>query len=330
MNENENLVQYLTRMTGEPMRLRPVAGDRLKGLPVYLAREYRLDEWCWLGKTVVLAGVPAPPDADREGVAVLTARLRVLEEHFHLPVVLVVPALRSYQRDRFVQHGIPFIVPGTQLFIPPFANLCEHYARQVRSPKISAAAQATVLYQLLKKPGPGLPLNAWARMLGYSPMMLTKVRDELVAAGLCVPAATTRARGLHFLHEGGKLWEKAQPALRSPVAKQRWIHLHALPPEGMLKAGVTALSELTLVEGDLLPTYACRNVTAATLASGTFFEQREHREEANARLECWRYDPCLFAEGDHVDRLSLYLSLAGSDDERIRLACAELQEGMKW
>lgn len=330
MNKSAILTEYLQRMAGTTPQITPVAADRVKGLPIYLARSLGFSEWTWLEKKLILATSPVTPDDELDDTAGLKTRHRLLEGHFHVPVVLVLPALKAYRRDRLVQLRVPFIVPGTQLFIPPFADLCERYARQARAEKLSAAAQATVLYQLLKKPAVPMRLNAWAKTLGYSPMTLTKVRDELVAAELCVPAATTRARGLHFLLDGRELWEKARPSLRSPVARRIWVRHHVLPPTGMVKAGMTALAELTMIEGDPLPTYACRSTAVEGLLNGTLFDRCENQEEANARLECWRYDPSLLVKDLIVDRLSLYLSLADSDDERIRLACAELLEGVTW
>lgn len=331
MHEHAELHRYLQRLTGLPVRLKPLQPQRLKGLSALLAHAYHFNEWTWLEKTLVLASsTPTLDDDPHIDAAGLKAQQRTLQEHLHMPVVLVLPKLKAYRRDRLIQLGIPFIVPGTQLFIPPFADLSERYARQTRVEKLSAAAQATVLYQLLHKPAAPLQLNIWAKALGYSPMTLTKVRDELVATELCAPAATTRARGLHFLHDGRELWEKARPSLRSPVARRLWVHLEGLPPAGMPKAGMTALAELTMIEGDPLPTYACRNAALPGLQAGSFFELREHREEANAQLECWRYNPSLFAKDLAVDRFSLYLSLADSDDERVRLACAELLENWTW
>lgn len=323
---------YLERMTGEPVHLRPLPAERLKGLSALLARGHSFFEWSWLEQTLVLAVLPAADDDEQVETAGLGKRQQNLAAHFRVPVILVLPALQAYRRDRLVQLGVPFIVPGTQLFLPPLASLCERYARVVHNARLSAAAQATVLYQLLHKPAAPMQLNVWAEKLGYSPMTLTKVRDELVAAGLCVPPATARARGLHFLHQGRELWDQARPGLRSPVGRRIWMHFHGLPPEGMARAGMTALAELTMIEGDMLPTYACRSTAVDGLLRGSFFERREHREEANALLECWRYDPCLFAPGGSgiVDRFSLYLSLADSDDERVRLACAELLEGWTW
>ena len=132
MNERPQLLTYLARLTGDSAPLKPVTVDRLKGLPVYLARSYRFDEWSWRGLTLVLASSTTGPDDGQEDTAGLKAHQRTLAEHFHLPVALVLPALKAYRRDRLVQLGIPFIVPGTQLFIPPFADLCERYARQAR------------------------------------------------------------------------------------------------------------------------------------------------------------------------------------------------------
>jgi hypothetical protein len=44
----------------------------------------------------------------------------------------------------------------------------------------------------------------------------------------------------------------------------------------------------------------------------------EGREEAEARLEIWKYDPWLLAENGRADRCSLYLSLRNSADERVQ------------
>jgi len=42
------------------------------------------------------------------------------------------------------------------------------------------------------------------------------------------------------------------------------------------------------------------------------------REDADARMESWKYDPWLIAESDIPDRCSLYLSLRRSADEGVQ------------
>lgn len=48
------------------------------------------------------------------------------------------------------------------------------------------------------------------------------------------------------------------------------------------------------------------------------------------RVEEWRYAPASFASDGRVDRLSLYLSLRDTKDERIQKALEEMMEEMPW
>ena len=45
---------------------------------------------------------------------------------------------------------------------------------------------------------------------------------------------------------------------------------------------------------------------------------QQHQDEAEARMEAWKYDPWIIAKGDTVDPCSLYLTLRHSADERVR------------
>jgi len=47
-------------------------------------------------------------------------------------------------------------------------------------------------------------------------------------------------------------------------------------------------------------------------------------------VEVWSYDPLILAGDDFVDRLSLYLSLRETSDERIEAALNELLETLPW
>ena len=104
------------------------------------------------------------------------------------PVVFVLSALPSNSRNRMVQKGIPFIVPGNQAFLPSaLVDLREHFpAPSVKGRNsLSPTAQLTVLYHLEREPLRGLPLNLIAEKLHCSAMMMSKVKDELEEAGIC-------------------------------------------------------------------------------------------------------------------------------------------------
>lgn len=327
MKINQQLAQYLEQILGKPVALRQLPADRLSGLPVFLTSDYHFQEWRWLDQMLILAQA----DSDKEGpsAADLKSVHHLLADQFKCPVVFVYPAMDAYRRNRFVQLGLPFIVPGLQLFIPPFASLCEQFRRTVKAVKLSAAAQVAVLFQLYRPQADGSLLNQWAEWLGYSAMTLTKVRDELVAHNLCRREEGAKPRGLRFLHQKRALWDAALPCLRSPVGRTHWVKFQK-PPPALRLAGLTALSKHSLLEDDPLPTYACHVNAWKKLITLPAVTEVGHVEEASARVECWRYDPGLLAGEGMVDPLSLFLSLADFSDERVRLASKSLLEDMQW
>lgn len=327
MNTKGQLAKYLEQILGNPVDLRPLPANRLFGLPVFLTSDYRFWEWGWLDQRMVLADVGS--EKEPPSVTELKSAHQLLSKQFKCPVVFVYPVMDAYRRNRFVQLGLPFIVPGHQLFIPPFVSLCEQFQRTTKPMKLSTAAQVTVLFQLYRQPADGSLLNRWAQLLGYSAMTMTKVRDELMAHGLCKREEGAKPRGLRFQLQKRELWEAARPFLLTPVKQTHWVRAQLRPGEFPF-AGLTALSKLSLLEDDSLPTYACYLKDWKRLAVIQSGLEICHAEEASARIECWRYDPRRLAEKNTVDRLSLFLSLADSPDERVRLACNEIVEGMPW
>ena len=326
MNTDDPLKGYLEKVTGRPAALRRLEPGLLKGLPGFLATPHRFQEWNWLDQKLVLVrglsaeAAPSPAELQLQG--------KILADHFRCPVVYVLPALDAYRRNRLVHLGISFIVPGLQFFVPPFASFSERFRSTAPSDQLPAAAQVAVLYQLLRRPPEGSLLNQWAAWLGYSAMTMTKVRNELGQRGLCEVAAGAKPRGLHFIHQGRALWVAARPALRSPVHSTCWARL-AQPAPTLQRAGLTALSSLSMLEDDVLPTFACRDAEWKRIVQARR-AHAVHQDEATARIECWRYDPALLGEKGLVDRLSLHLSLSASPDERVRLAADELLEKLPW
>ncbi|MFH0908210.1 MAG: hypothetical protein V1929_05565 [bacterium] len=327
MNLARELSAYLEKVSGPAQTLRMVSTDRLRGLPAFLASAYRFHNWGCMGQEVILAESEAhasdisAPDAHRHA--------KQLSAHFGCPVVFVYEALEAYQRNRLVQLGVPFIVPGLQLYIPPFASLTEQFQRVGKPAKLSASAQVTVLYQILRRPPDRTLLKQWAVWLGYSAMMMTKVRDELVAAELCEREPGAKPRGLRFLHQGRALLDAARPVLRSPVRRVSWARFD-VPPDSLPFAGLTALAKRSLIEDDAVPTYACREADWKRMLEDRKVRTADHADEAQARIEHWRYNPGLLAKEGLVDHLSLYLSLDGVADERMRLAANSLLEQVSW
>ncbi len=117
---------------------------------------------------------------------------------------------------------------------------------------LTPAAQCVLLYHLQRQPLANLPLREIAERIGYSPVMLTKVKAELLAAELCEPKRIGRSVALHCTTEGRQLWDAARPLLSSPVAKTVWIQGEK-PGHPALQAGLTALSRRTMIADGRTP-----------------------------------------------------------------------------
>ncbi len=272
---------------------------------------------------------PATPAAYR-------AHLASFEALAGGPVALVLSGVTSTTRARLVEARVPFIVPGNQLFLPMlFVDLRERMTRPVvpRETPLGGVAQLVLLAHLQRPRLDTVSLADVARVLGYSAMMLTKAKDELVASGLCTVRAHGRSLRLAFTAEGRALWEAALPRLASPVVRTQLIRFSAPDqgptlPHGLVRAGLSALSDLTDLADDARVTYATRKGVPG--AGGPSLRWVELEDDADARVELWRYAPERLASDGRVDALSLYLSLRETTDERVLGALDDLLERVAW
>jgi len=145
----------------------------------------------------------------------------------------------------------------------------------------------------------------------------------LIAIGEYPSRSASRPRG-----EQLDLTDVERPLIDIAVRKRtEWVRW-GQPRARAVVAGTTALSEASMVTDEDTPTYALRDRdVAAALSKGEMFVL-EGREEAEARLEAWKYDPWLLAENGRADRCSLYLSLRNSADERVQKEIQFLIEGL--
>ncbi len=321
------LVNYLAELMGEAPAL---AEEKAAGLPLFLRERFQLCSGLFWGRRVVLAveGDAREPGAPGEYERLAAA----LRSHLGETVMLVLGRLPSYARNRMVRLGIPFVVPGSQFFLPTvMVDLRERFSpgKPAKGKRLTPTAQCVVLYHLQRASLDNLPLKQIAERIGYSPIMLTKVKDELEAAELALPSRQGRSVTLHFPRRGRDLWEQAQPYLASPVKKTHWLR-GDIRPQPAPAAGLTALSQLTAISDDPLPTFALSaEAFQASLEKG-IFHGCNGPEEATLRMESWSYDPLLLASGRRVDALSLHLSLRESLDERIQQQLAELIQHVAW
>jgi hypothetical protein len=182
---------------------------------------------------------------------------------------------------------------------------------------------------LLRGPLTDMSLKDIALKVQYSPMMMTKVKDELEAAEVCKIVRNGRSMVLDFEAAGRTLWEQVNSQLSSPVKKTRWVQWIKRDQQALL-AGMSALSLRTMIADDRLPTYALPLAVFQDFLERGVFTGCRDTEKATARIEVWSYRPQLLGDDRMVDPLSLYLSLRDTADERVQQQLEQLIAEVKW
>ena len=160
-------------------------------------------------------------------------------------------------------------------------------------------------------------------------MTMTRVFDELEAAGVGEHSAQGKERHLHFVEMGKALWEKVLPYLSTPVKRRLHIVAPRQPVPGNL-AGESALAGYTMLGAPQNQVCACSADEWQALTKGEGIIELPQPEPGALEIELWKYAPTAFTDAGKVDRLSLYLSLKDNQDERVQSALDALLGGMPW
>jgi hypothetical protein len=327
----ELLPEHLTAYLRQTLHMEPeLSSVHLQGLPVYLAHLYRFWQARLFGREFVLAEATADVGGGAKRLAADLERLKDFAGEAHLAVVL--PRLSSVQRRRLIAAGVPFLIPGQQMYLPTvLVDLREHFPRAVAPPPahLTATAQFVILRQILWRDVEGRHLAGLAEEFGYSAMTLTNVRRDLIAAGVCEDRAEGRAKPLRFRKAGRDLWESVRTMLRSPVVRE--VPAVAVNPSlPLLDAGLTALARRSMLAAPPVPTTALAQGRLRSALDKDDLVKVGHPDYAEVFVQAWAYNPGRLAEEDLVDPLSLWLSLMEDPDERVQLALDELLEGQEW
>jgi DNA-binding MarR family transcriptional regulator len=245
------------------------------------------------------------------------------------PAAVVFRTMPAYQRQRLVQAGIAFIVPGTQIYLPSMGIDLRDRTRKAPAERdrLRPSAQALLLWLLYAGLGATRTSTDAAEQLGFTRMTASRAIGELEAAGAIEARTVNRTRTFSLTHAPEEVWRAMADRLVSPVARRA---VAPADPTLGAAAGLSALAHYTnLAEPDA----PVRALTAAQAAApeARALQVAEGCEADDMQVEIWTYDPMLLAEqnaggGAFVDRLSLYLSLREDPDERIQQALAQMLE----
>lgn len=318
------LEQYLADALGIKIAPGPWRGSNQ--LPHFLRESYTFFQVKLLELSCILAIDDNPAETPP---AALRKHVDLVQSTQDIPVIYVRSRITAYNRKRLIEHKVPFIVPGNQMYLPMLAiDLREHF-RRVRSgvSKFSPATQSVVIHALVQEKNEGFTPSTLAAQLGFSAMTVSRAFDELEAAGLGLATIRGRERYLCIADNRKKTWEQAQPFLRSPTRKRLFVHYDG--PIGGVEAGLNALAHYSMLAPPAYATHAISREQWRQIHHHKMI-QVPWADPNGQEIQVWVYPPALFAYKKIVDPLSLFLSLKDDPDERTQMALDEMMENHQW
>ena len=307
-------MKYITDTLGIETNTEPwEAADRL---PYYLIDRYDFKKAALDGVVCLFMQPKGEPDT-LTNIKKHIANVRRAES---LPIVLELDGMTARRRKSLVDARIPFVAPGCQIYLPFLGiALIERYT-SVKPPAetLMPSAQLLLFHYLYQKE-PELRAGETADLFNLSVMQISRAIKQLTALSL----VTMRKDGVRTVISRKEsrrgLFEKAQPYLLNPVRKRIYVERSDLPA-GLLLAGYSALSELTMLGGSATDTFAFFGKAGELTGSDTLVDNA-----AQVEVEVWRYDPALLTKRPSVvDTLSLIASLNPGGDERVEQSIDEL------
>ncbi|MBO7051727.1 MAG: hypothetical protein J6W24_03575 [Prevotella sp.] len=312
-------VDYLAELTGSEVKVLAHANRDDAKLPLAIISCYNLCDVEFIETVVTIA---MPTEQDGISPMQLAKHQAKMMEAFHHPVVFVLESVESYKIPRLTQARVNFIVPGKLIFIPSLLIALRELKNKaiVMPEKMPPVAQMLVLYHLEKGNLDGLNTAEIAELTGLAYPTIN-VALRWLDINKIITLVGGKQKHVEIIMSKIELWNKSLPLMSSPIER---ILFADTKPVGGLMAGETAMGHYTMLAEPATPVIAIDKAAAKENAA------LMNKEYGDIKVEVWRYSPALLSEEGCVDKLSLYLCMKDSPDERIQMECDTLIDEMKW
>ena len=286
--------------------------DGMAGIPYYLYDAYDFNKVA-LDETIC---VFAQPKGETPTIQAIVKHFESIHSIAAMPVVLKLNGLSGEQRRALIRARVPFVA-NEQIYLPFMGVVLQE--RRYREPmpreKLTPSTQLLFFAYLYQESGK-IYTGPMAKKLGISAMQVTRAVRQLQSLNLF----DVSKDGVSIVASGRlnhrALFEAAEPYLLDPVREilyvARGTQLGNLP-----YSGISALSEMTMLSADDVPTFA--HYGKGETISGEYTLTDRERQ---MRIEVWKYAPALLSMDRNVaDPLSVIVSLRDEwNDPRIEQA----------
>lgn len=307
-------MHYITETLG--LRVTYATWDFAKDMPYFIADRYEITKITigTVDALMITLKIEFPT------VGTLQKHIARIQKSDALPVVIKLESITKYRRDALIKAGIPFVVPGKQLYLPFLGTvLSERFDSETAEVvKLIPSAQALFLYYLYSKQD-RFYINEAVKDLQYSAMSVSRAAKQLVQTGLFEETKEGVQKILVAKHDRVEMTRQMQQYLINPVKRRIYVPKERVPADCKL-AGFSAMAEYSMLNAPAVPCYAA-DVSAKLKGMPTLLNA-----DTQVEVEIWKYDPAGLSKGAYVDPLSLTLSLQENADERTEEAIEEILE----
>ncbi len=249
---------------------------------------------------------------------------KILTKNGEMPVVFLFGNMPAYLFARYTQRNLNLIVGDKHLFLPDFLLVVGKgkAERSLNEETIPPFAQLLLLYHLQKEKINGKTMKDLQNLLHVSYATVNR-GIRWLAANDYIKLEGGKEKTVMLNLEGCELWEKAKEQMSSPVdfivyTPELWLG------EKGLMSGENALAEYTMYNGGFYRIALSREAYDS-VKKDVFWDPY-----AEAEVQVWKYDPKLLSNTGVIDKLSLYLLLRDSSDDRVQIELENMINDMIW
>ncbi len=311
---------------GRPIQLQERSKAQMEGATIGDLLTYKFYDGEFHGMPLLFAepkGKVATPRC-------LSVTANNLTSLLQLPIVFLLPACPTYERQRLIDKDVYFVVSEKYVHLPML--LANERVRKTKQAKaLTPVAQYLLLYHLQIGSIEGLAARDIEDKIPYSYASITLGLTCLEDLGLCKKVAeASKRKVIHFDMKGMNLWEQAQPFLVNPVEERIYCD-GLLSDDSFPECGINALAHYTRLNPDpertiMMSVKQLRNFKSSEALV------RPNEFDGNIIIEAWKYPPvtAIGVKAEWVDKLSLAISLREDEDPRVEGEVERLINETEW
>lgn len=288
-------------------------------LPLYLRNSYELYKLAFSGVECLLA-LPL----EQTNLTVLRKQCIQLKKLTGLDCVLCLENVRIYTKDKMLAEGIPFIIPGQQIYMPFLGiALAQNGAREIKSVESISFSTQKLLLSAIYHGWKNISLTDAAEAQGVSKMTITRCFDELQVLDLPLIVTARKSRSFVWKKDRRALWETVRSFLKNPVITQYRFDASVHIDSAKL-SGISAISHYSMLADNAYTVYAVSGGTANELKLDRF-PRLPDNEVPYVIVQLLRYDYD-YPDSAAIDPLTAILTLTNDEktDPRVEAAIEEI------